>query len=200
MSIPNFAKCHLTGRLSVSHKDLQVGKIYSKVYTGGNEAYARINGKQTFRVIEVSPNLKTVTLHDQFGSGFSKQLTSNEGTYTHPEIAFADYLVYETPDPDDWFIKAVWSTPEEAIKKGLLTSQDFSHRVKISRDPWRRGNYGQTSHSPGPGLSSFFVVRFDVEGRSAAHPYLQSLVMRWDSMAEMRAAMGKYSQQQSEEL
>jgi len=157
-----------------SYKDLQVGKIYNRVYTGDNEAYARINGKKTFAVISISPEFKIQTLFDQFGSIFSNELRSKEITISDLEKAFAEYEFYEVENSNEYFVKSQFMTLQEALEQDLITFTEIKEKTD-SRNI--------TSINFGKG----WYIKFHVEGRSKTNIYLQTVFVKWTSREKMES-------------
>ena len=94
---------------------LRKGRIYNRVYVGNNQAYAKINGKETFLVLQTKPNLQVVELFDQFGSPYEKNIPSSVITYEMPEVAFKDFEIFEPTKESEWFKKSV-------VVKSLVTA------------------------------------------------------------------------------
>jgi len=159
-----------------SHKQFAVGKVYNRVYVGDNDAYAKINGKETFIVIATSPELQTQTLFDQFGSAFSDELRGGVVTFGSPEVAFADFEIYEVEDKSEWFIKSRYMTCKEALESGLLFPSEI--RSKPS--------------SHWSGSKTFQVCTYNVEDRCSDNPFLQCIVVKWESYAAMKSDFELY--------
>jgi len=161
-----------------SYQELESGKIYNRIYVGDNEAYAKINGKETFVVIATSPELVTRVLFDQFGSPFSEELTSNETIFGNPGRAFADFELYEAENRSDWFIKSQYMKLDQAIKENLVTIDEVRQ--------------GIVSSPPQSLERKSFYCRYPVEGRSKNNPYLQAVLIKWDSREEMKKDFAEF--------
>lgn len=166
-----------------SWKDIVVGRVYNRVYVGPNEAYAKINGKETFRVVATSPQLEVQVLFSQFGSLFSEEFESNMITFGYPDIAFKEFELYEPADESEWFKKSVrCSSIGEALERGLLTAEDVSNKC------FDTGRF-IPCHS---GVEFLGVYgRFSVEGKTK-FPVLQAVFVHWKDWKELRAELGKY--------
>lgn len=164
------------------------GGVYNIVYTGPNEAYARINGKRTIRVIRVGQGtLKYIVLHDQFGRPDPETCTTNGLLHTsNLESAFKEDEIYEAPNPDDWFVKSLlFKGLEEAVAAGVLSEEMIKeHPVKSSYSPF-------VSVSGRDGKFTGLHTRFGVED-ATDRPHLQSVYVWWSTWEEMYADYEKY--------
>lgn len=146
-----------------SYKEFEVGKIYNRIYIRGEyKEYSKINGKETFVVVAISPMLKTQTLFDQFGSMFSDELKGTLSTFSNPEKTFAKYDLFKVDNKSEWFIKSLWTTLQEALYKKLITLNDIKQSVGswicLSGKDW--------------------CCRYAVEGKSKENPYLQRIFVK----------------------
>lgn len=166
-------------RKLASYKEFEKGKIYNRVYVGENKAYANINGKQTFIVVDLEPELVVQTLFAQFGSVQSDRLTSNEITFGSPEITFNGYELYEVENEKEWFKKSQIMTLDEAVSAGFITPDDIRRRAKHFIAIWL---------DPGNG----YYNSYPVGGKSKTNPYLQMVYFKWNSIEEMESDLAKY--------
>lgn len=163
--------------------ELQVDRVYNMVYTGNNDAYAKFNGKQTFIVTATEPQLKTVTLYDQFGSLHSDEIRGGEITYGDNLSVFKEYDIFEPESEAEWFKKSVKVTSlDEALERRLITAGDITKRV------WRTSTFVTMSEN-----GSFFglYTSFMVEGKTDRQ-YLQVVNVFWKSWNEMRGDFNKH--------
>lgn len=170
------------GRKVRSWKQLRVGGVYSRVYVGPNEAYARVNGKETFRVLKTKPSLEVQILFEQFGSLFSNEITSDIVTFSSPEKAFEEFEIFEPYTESQWFVKSTMvTTIEEGINRGLLLIDEVRDRTFTSRE--------FTVYWWGEKLSSRPSLSFSREGISG-NQYFQRTFVLWDSWEAARAELG----------
>ncbi len=119
--------------VKIGLNDLKVGGIYNRVYTGPNEAYAKINGKETFLVSEITPTLKAFILFDQFGNVTANDLRSNEITFPCPELAFEEFDIFRPEGEAEWFKKSIkFSSLKEATDVGFISQGDVKELVRLS--------------------------------------------------------------------
>ncbi len=168
-----------------SWKDLKKGGVYNQVYVGDNEAYAKVNGKQTFIVIETTPALKTETLFDEFGSVYSDELRSPTATYPKdPELAFKDVELFEPKDKSEWFIKSVKITSlAAALKANLIKMEDI--KDSRMRSSWFTPFFGPKRELLGVYHS------FSIEG-TLENPLLQSVFVIWKTWDALYADFAQY--------
>lgn len=169
-------------------KDLRVGGIYNVVYTGDNEAYARINGRSTIRITELSPKMKSVTLFDQFGDPTKDDIRSNEATYgTKP---FGDSDIFEPDDESQWLKKSLkFGSLQEALDQGLITMETIK-----SMAAWHNSNQSPFVAHWGPAPKREVIARsccFRVEDKVPTHPLLQSVFIVWKNWEEEQADFGR---------
>ncbi len=168
-----------------SYKELVVGGIYNRVYTGNNAAYAKINGKETFLVLETKPKLLTVVLFDQFGDPLTDDIRSSKDTFDNPEIAFREFELFEPAGENEWLKKAVKLTSlQSGLDRDLITIGDIKHMA------------GRTGHSP-------FIPSFDLKSKltsvrcnfqvedKTAYPLLQTVFVVWPNWEELIAEFQK---------
>jgi hypothetical protein len=65
-----------------SWKELKKGGIYNRVYVGKNKIYAKINGKETFEVLEKEPILRIQILFGVSGNPLNPKTGNNELKWT----------------------------------------------------------------------------------------------------------------------
>lgn len=164
-----------------SYKDLEVGKVYNKVYKGSNKAHAKISGKQTIRIIQTTPNLLVEILFDELGSIFSDELANGPVTHLCPEVSFKEYDLFEIEDESEYFIKAQRMTLQEAFDANLITLDEI-----------RKSNHKVIAVWHEAPKENSFYYKFDVEGRLKENPYLQSVFVEWDSYKERDAAFEEF--------
>ena len=156
-----------------------VGRIYNSIYIGSNDAYAKINGRQTIIIVTaMSSKLQYQVLFDQFGSVFSDELRSGVITSSAPERAFAECELYEIDNKSEWFVKSQFMTLQEALNENLITLDEIKKSPKSGR---------VVSISP-----DGFYTSYSVEGKSEKNPYLQRLYVKWSSYKEMEDDFVKY--------
>ncbi len=156
----------------LTYRHLQVGKVYNRVYTGPNEAYAAINGKETFRVISVEPNLVCQILFDQFGSPMEKEITGGHITFPVPEKAFEEFDIFTAPDRNDWFIKSAIMTVADALEQGFIT-MDMAKQSALHVTCYNWGD------------AFYMSCQVDESRRPKQNPYLQTVFFVWKSHKEM---------------
>lgn len=166
-----------------SFTQLVIGGIYNRVYTGPSEAYRRINGKETFQVVQTDPVLGIETLYDQFGSAHTEELRLRQITIPCPEKAFEEFELYECEDSSEWFRKSVRvSSLDEALQNGLPISE-------IQGKNFRNTNFvAMWGHG-----QKFFglTLSFNVEDKTS-QPLLQAIVILWKTWDEMYADFEKH--------
>ena len=168
-----------------SYKDLRKGRVYNRVYVGDNKAYARINGKETFRVLETSPMLHVSILFDQFGDPLQQDLGGRNGpTFTDPVAAFRDFEIFEPKDESEWFKKSVRvASLAEAIALGLDPAEIRGKRLKTDGFTPRWSADSKT-------LAAVYG-RFSVEDKTP-QPYLQTIFVVWESWEQLKADYAAY--------
>jgi hypothetical protein len=168
-----------------SFKEFQAGRIYNRVYTGSNDAYGRVNGKETFIVIQTEPILQTQTLFDQYGSVTTDDLRQNgPTTFQRPDIAFTEYDLFEPSDKSEWFIKSVRvGSLREALDANLLDRSAFENKQ------FRGDRY--VSHSGRNFEHLGFSMHFSVEG-GPNNPYLQTVYVLWKTYNLMKEDLARF--------
>jgi len=149
-----------------SYKDFLVGKVYNSVYVGENEAYARVNGKETFVVIAIKPSLQIKTLFDRNGNVCTDDLCGNTVTFICPGKALKECEFFETENESEWFKKSVKvKSLAEAIKIGAKLDEFENQSME-----WK------SFVSFGNALYYYFSI----EGTSE-NPYLQTIFVFWET-------------------
>jgi hypothetical protein len=167
-----------------SYLDLQVGNIYNSVYTGPNNEYAAVNGKQTFKVIELEPYLKMRVLFDKQGSVYRNDL-SVKVTTTRPDITFAECDLFETEDKSQWFKKSAKVTSiAKALEANLITLNHIHGRMIPEREISQIIN--------GNNRFKGFYFCIEVQG-TKDNPYLQRVILVWKKREEMSAELATYN-------
>ncbi|MES2985873.1 MAG: hypothetical protein V4686_01965 [Patescibacteria group bacterium] len=152
-----------------NYTQFKVGGIYNRVYIGPNEAYAKINGKETFIVTSLTP-LEAQVLYAQNGSLHTSEIRGGKTTFTDPDYAFKNFDLFEPEGEDEWFKKSARCTSiSEAIKKNLLTPE------QVKQTSIREGNI--VSHWGHQGFE-FHSYGFNVEP-TTEFPYLQRVYICW---------------------
>ena len=156
----------------LTHNDLQVGRVYNRVYKGSIKEYAAINDKETFRVIRLKPQLVCQILFDQFGSPMDKEITGGHITFPSPEKAFEKFDIFETPDQKDWFIKSAIMKVSDALKNRLI-SMSMAKQAALHVISY---NFGD---------AFYMSCQVDEARRPKENPYLQTVFFVWKSYKEM---------------
>ena len=168
-----------------SYTEFQSGRVYNRVYTGPNMAYAHINGKETFLVLETTP-LQTVELFGQFGDPHTDDIRGETVTYDVPEIAFKEFELFQPADASEWLKKSVKVTSlGAAVEQELITREDIT----------QMGEHGSTS----PFMPTFgrdmklkgIQCHFQVEDRTK-HPLLQAVFVVWQDWETLKADFKKF--------
>lgn len=161
-------------------KDLKREGIYNRIYIGPNEDYSRINGKETFMIVETEPKLQVAVLFDQFGDPHTENIESNVITFHSPEIAFREFELFEPANEGEWFKKSVKVTSLRDTLQFNVTMADIERVAK-----WQ-------CRSP-------FMPTFDVEWKmkgvqcsfrvedKTTNPFLQTVFIVWPSWKAMAA-------------
>lgn len=166
--------------VKISLSDLKVGGIYNRVYTGPNEAYAKINGKETFLVLKKNPELKACILFDQFGNVLTDDLRSNEITFPCPERAFKEFDIFRPEGEAEWFKKSIkFSSIKEAVEIGFITNDDVKELAKSSLSfqvfiPILLRNN-----------TTKVYCSFSVEGKTGSQ-FLQRVYILWNSWEDLK--------------
>lgn len=156
----------------LTHKDFKVGRVYNRVYTGPNLAYAAINGKETFRVISLKPQLVCQILFDQFGNPMDKEIKGNHITFPSPEKAFKKFDIFESPDQKDWFIKSTIMKVFDALDQDLI-SMKMAKQAALHVTSY---NFGE---------AFYMSCGIDDDRRPKGNPYLQTVFFVWNSYKKM---------------
>lgn len=160
----------------ISYSQLQPGKVYNRVYIGDNDAYARINGKITFRVIQTEPIMKAADLFCQFGHPLDAHLAGHEWTSRNLERAFQDYQIYEPQSEDEWFKKSArLSSVQEAVRLGYVDVE----ALKGWAD-WRGTCPFETYSGKTVSLS------LSVQDKVPDQPLLQTVFIVWETWEKLR--------------
>ncbi|MFZ4648383.1 MAG: hypothetical protein ACOYMB_01965 [Patescibacteria group bacterium] len=168
-----------------SWRDLKIGIIYNRVYNGNNAAYAKVNGKETFIVTETDSVLKVQELFARFGSPFSDELRREISTFTHPEIAFKEFDLYEPESKNEWFIKSVkLNSLAEALDAKLINLDSIKGFGKNRKN--FIAHFGENMKMLGVECS------FSVEG-APDNPLLQTVYIVWKTWEEQRNDFAKYN-------
>ncbi|TSC52333.1 MAG: hypothetical protein LiPW41_544 [Parcubacteria group bacterium LiPW_41] len=166
--------------VKISLSDLKVGGIYNRVYNGPNEAYAKINGKETFLVLHKKPELKACILFDQFGNVLAEDLRSNEITFPCPELAFEEFDIFRPEGEAEWFKKSIkFSSIKEAVEIGFINGGDVEQLAKVS-----------LSHQVFIPIllrnnTTKVYCGFSVEGKTSSQ-FLQRIYILWDSWEDLK--------------
>lgn len=164
-----------------SSLEFRAGGTYNSIYTGANSAYARINGKQTIRVLETEPKLKFVVLFDQFGDPFNEYLQGPEfsaGTETFSEVD-----LFEVTDESEWFKKSArFTSLQTPLEKGLITLESIRDLAD------QRNPSPFTAHLTGPkhtlaGVTCCFCTEDEIPDK----PLLQSVYIVWENWSKLEA-------------
>lgn len=162
-----------------SYKDFRKGKIYNRVYVGENQAYAKINGKETFIVLKIRPSLQVQILFDRFGSVNTDDLRSGIVTFDCPEKAFAEFEFFEPENRDEWFIKsAKLGSLAEAIKAGFIKREQIENLKMNAKELVFFHNIG-------------VYRQFSVNG-VPENPYLQNVYVLWKTFEAARKDFADY--------
>ena len=159
------------------YSQMQKGKVYNLVYVGENEAYAKINGKRTIRVVNVSP-IQYVELFDQFGDPLRDNIPSAVTTIRAPDHVFKNDQISEPADESEWFKHSMKVLSlDEAMENGVSLAQiracgsgSLRDVPVFDRDMVLLGRY----------------VQFNVEGQTN-RPMLQTIFVCWSNYEIMRA-------------
>lgn len=151
---------------------MKVGVVYNMVYVGPNKAYAKVNGKQTIRVLEITPDeIKVMELFGQFGNPLSKEITSGETIYPISGTGFDKVELYECSNESEWFIKSVKLTSlAKAIEAKLI------HPKTLRNQAFRSNRFTASfnrQHQLAGVYASFFVRP------TKKYPLLQNLYIVW---------------------
>lgn len=170
----------------MNHGDFKLGRVYNRRYVGDNKAYAKINGNETFRVVNLEP-LQTEQLFDAFGSTFTPELLGGTVTYHNPVAAFNDFELSEPASVDDWYIHAqiFWGL-DAALDAGQLTLAHLAERKHVkSVSCWDNRTEPSTTH--------FYVCFYFGDGiPGCANPYLQSIFVAWDNHTVMQQDLARF--------
>lgn len=174
----------LTMKKLASWRDMRVGIVYNRVYIGENTAYGRINGKETFLVLETAP-LQTVELFSQFANAHTDDLRSSTTTFDNPDIAFKEFDVFEPENEGEWFKKSIkFSSLADPLNQGLITRAN----IELVAD-WR----GRCPFTVTWGDAQKMLgveCGFGVEDQTM-HPLLQTVFIVWPNWVELRADFKK---------
>ena len=165
-----------------SYRELEVGKIYNRVYVGPNKAYAKINGRQTFEVTATEPVFQYQILRDKFGDCASEEIRSGVITSSRPDLLFKEVELFEVDDKSEWFIKSEITTLKAALDEGLITIEDI------------KGKSSSKEHTSRAGCKSgpAFYTQFGVEGKSSDNPLLQTIYICWMSYEELEEGFAEF--------
>ncbi len=163
-----------------SWEGLKSGEIYNRVYIGNNDAYGRINGKETFLVLQTEAPLQATVLFDQFGDPHTNDIRSNVITFTHPDFAFKEFELFKPESEEEWFKKSVKVTSLNDALKFNITMEDIKRTAE-----WRHRS---------PFMPTFDAewkmkgvqCSFRVEDRTA-NPLLQTVFIVWPNWETMKA-------------
>jgi len=165
----------VTQMKKIAWKDFVVGGIYCRVYVGPNTSYSKINGKWTFRVLTTTPELTVRILFSEFGNALVEEITSDIITFTHPDIAFTGYEIFEPANEDEWFKKSArFTSLQDAIDAGLIREIDVLKHTRFIACTDEKGKLvGVRTHFPVEGKTKF--------------PFMQSVFLVWKDWDCMRA-------------
>lgn len=167
----------------INYTWLDKGKIYNRVYVGSNDAYARINGKETFLVLKTEPVLAVQVLYDQFGSPYSEDLRGGVVTFTSPKIAFKEFELFEPENESEWFKKSTRvNCLQEAIDRKLIPESLVAHK--------RINSNGFVPTTSGAGMIGVHW-HISVEDKTD-QPLLQTVYVVWKNWEELRADFQKF--------
>ncbi|MCK9351696.1 MAG: hypothetical protein WCT49_01880 [Candidatus Paceibacterota bacterium] len=167
-----------------SWKELQKGRVYNQIYIGRNADYAKINGKETFKVLDTKPELRLYVLYGQFGWPTKDDLRSTKIPVPNPDMYFEDFELFEPADESEWFKKSMkFSSVATALQEGLLKAEDICN-IEIARSVFSPF-YDAKSRSGG------IWLYFPVEGRTVL-PLLQTVYIVWKNWDEVRADLEKH--------
>lgn len=165
--------------------ELKAGCVYNKIYRGDNPYYTKHYGVETFRVLEDTPQLKTVTIFSSLNPWpLSEELCGNDTRFINPDFAFKEYDLYEPKDETEWFKRSIKvSSLSEAVERGLIASGNITGRH------WYRSSL--TSMSDQDSRHAGYYTTMSVEG-SAENPHLKTVVIHWTRFADLLADFKKF--------
>ncbi len=161
-----------------SPTELRTGHVYNCVYVGDNDAYARINGKETFLVINIKP-LETVELFDQFGDPYTDDIRSTLTTHGSITGAFKECEIFQPSNESEWFRKSVRvNSLADALKQGGITIADIKRKAD-----WRGQSPFVTTIDCNQKLKGIHCS-FCVEDKTD-RPLLQTVFVVWQTWVEL---------------
>ncbi|MES2087807.1 MAG: hypothetical protein V4467_02310 [Patescibacteria group bacterium] len=168
------------------YSKLVKGRVYNMVYVGENKAFGRIDGKETFRVLETRPELKTVTLFDMFGDPHTPDLSAGPVTYGSPAVSFKDFELFEPTNETEWYKKsAKFTSLGAAFEQGLITQDDIEDMGKPrNRCPFMP-SFGHDNKMLG------VECGFSVEDKTK-YPLLQTVFVVWPNWETLYADFKKF--------
>ena len=162
-----------------SYKDFKKGEIYNRIYVGDNTAYAGVEGKETFQVLEIEPVLKVEILFGRSGSIFTNDLRGPIIEFINPQYAFREFELFEPIDKNEWFIKSVKvASIADALNAGYITHKETDNREILAR-------FFITC------LDTGVYLKFYSKG-IPTNPYLQTVMVLWKTWDNARTELAQY--------
>ncbi len=170
----------------LNYKDLKVGHIYNKEYTGKNEAYKKCNGKTTFKVISTGKKYEIKELYSFCGDVYSKYLERGPITFSSPINICKGYNVYECPDPKKWFIHKKIMTLKKAIKENLITVETIKDVFKNQSGNFIREDPVTYYSDKGQRYFELLTEPYMNDVQHKKYPYLNSVAFLFKSTEELK--------------
>jgi hypothetical protein len=189
----------------------EVGKVYNQYYVSNeNLGYKHHhNGDRTFRVLYLKSDGKPAE-HKDFENyamvsyelytehrswHFSRNLRDNPTYHGRVPSADGEYVYEEVRHraAKNYLCKSVVSTPEQAVKQGLIRKKDLEYTFRdVSKDFIRENpiiGYGDGKCSFEMAVGSKYTG--NKTGGVPGNPYLKTVVFRWYSYEQMQKDIRK---------
>lgn len=164
-------------------EDIKVGGIYNFRYFGPNEAYKKQNGQETRKITKIDGDkVEYVTLFSSYPMRLKDNLSSNT-VYWYLTSMIAcqnEYLIEEVTDASQYIIHSQIMSCQEAVQQGLLTKETIEYVFRNQSKNYIR-ECPTSSHE-----GKYFSLQLPAKQDISDNPYLQTIVLLWESTAEMK--------------